>query len=480
MNLNEYRWSLNPRGMHSALNYLNIELLSRHRFGWAKIVALSDGEIALAENAMRENITPIIRIYRERPGNAPVDSLALQQYQQYRDAGVRWFEHYNEPNLDIEWPSGANKNPNDRAVVGPLMDNWLAWAEFIISIGGYPAFPSLADVNDGTHLDTISWIRGMLNYLFDVHYERFRTVLNNGAYIAVHPYIANHFYQEMPNGGPTSARPPHLQNADEGGWHFEYPYDPINQADDPGRTVYGGTPLAPFGDTVSLLGSTTVIHDLLREMFGVGAIPFVGTEGGIPPPVGLEDVRQQDNRYPPYTWYSHAEATAAMFDWIATTAPPWFFGVCLWKFDEYYLTASGELPVGTRLAQKPPMIKPVPALPALGDIDAVVFETPVADPDHHFVFLVPNFETAWFFQQAETYWDTFKPSLLSDLEFLGNIPPEKTVAVTAITGPDMVDWLTENISERWPHIRLDVIIVDQPQALGQQLAQRVLIGRRLG
>lgn len=480
MNLNDYLWSFNPRGMHSELNYLNIEALSRQRYGWAKIVALGDGEIALAENALNENITPIVRIYRERPGNAPVDNIALQQYNQYRQAGVRWFEYYNEPNLDIEWPNGANKNPNDRAVVGPLMDNWLLWAEYIVGLGGYPGFPALADVNDGTHLDTITWARNMLTYLFDVHYDRFRNVLNNGAYVAVHPYIANHFYQEIPGGGPLSARPPEQQNADEGGWHFEYPYDPINQADDPGRTVYGGTALAPFGDTVSLLGSTTVIYDLLSEMFGLGAIPFVGTEGGIPAPTGLGDRIQQDDRYPPYTWYSHAEATAAMFDWIATSAPPWFFGVCLWKYDLYFLTGAGELPVSTRFAQKPPMIKAVPALPALGDVDAVIFEAPVVDPDHHFVFLAPNFDTAWFFQQAETYWDTFKPSLLSDLEFLDNIPPERSVAVTAITTADMVDWLNENIGARWPTVALDVVIVNQAQELGQQLDQRVLIGRRLG
>lgn len=480
MNLNEYIWSLNPRGMHSAGNFLDVSLMSRDQMGWAKIVALADGEVALAENAMNEDLTPIVRIYRERPGNAPVDAVALQQYQAYRTAGVRWFEHYNEPNLDVEWPNGANRNPNDVTVVGPLMDNWLAWAEFIISIGGYPAFPSLADVNDGTVQDTITWIRQMLTYLFDVHYERFRTVLNNGAYIAVHPYIANHFYQEIPGGGPTSARPPSQQNADEGGWHFEYPLDPLQQANDPGRTVYGGTALAPFGDTVSLLGSTTVVMDMLREMFGVGAIPFVGTEGGIPAPVGPEDIQQQDNRYPSYTWQSHAEATAAMFDWIATTAPPWFFGIALWKYDLYYRTAVGEIPATARLRQKFPLQKAVPALPALGDIGDIVDAPVHADPDHHFVFLTPGFDTAWFFQQAEIYWDAFKPSLLSDVDYLDNIPPERTVAVTAITTSDMVDWLAENIGDRWPQITLDVLIVDQAQQLGQQLDQRVLIGRRLG
>lgn len=482
MNLNEYIWAGNPRGMHSAVNYLDIEQLRRSRMGWAKIVALADGEVALAQAAQDAGMTPIVRIYRERPGNSPVDALAYQQFQAFRRGGVRWFEYYNEPNLDAEWPRGADFNPNNPAVVGPLLENWLNWAEFIISLDAYPGFPALADINDGTNLDTITWILRMMAYLFDNHFERFRAVLSNGAYIAVHPYIYNHFYQEMPGGDPLSARPASMQRADEGGWHFEYPYDPINQNDDPGVTVWGGTARAPHGDTVGLLGSAYAIMEQLQTLFGVGAIPFVGTEGGISPPTQSSTV-QPDQRYPSITPTSHAEATVAMFDWISTTAPPWFFGVALWKFDEYYQTATGALPAVERMAQRQPVFKGVPLLPALsgpGRFAEDITPPIPLEPDHHFVLLAPGFSEDWFFDSALSYWDRFKPIMLNTLDYIDRIPADKSVAITAITQSDMVDWLSANIVQRWPDVLLDTVVVRNANDLLQILNQRVVLGRRLG
>lgn len=478
MNLDEYQWSRNPRGMHSAINFLDIAALRRSQMGWTKIVALGDGEIGLAQTAQDAGMTPIVRLYRERPGNSPVDALAFRQFQTFRRGGVRWFEYYNEPNLDIEWPRGVDFDPNRPEIVGPLMDNWLDWAEFIIGLDAYPGFPALSDVNDGTRLDTITWIRRMTEYLYDNHFERFRAVLDNGAFIAVHPYIYNHFHQQVPGGTPTQARLPAAQRASEGGWHFEYPYDPINQADDPGVTVWGGTERAPYGDTVGLLGSATAMMQQLQTLFGVGAIPFVGTEGGISPPVS-GNLSQPDRRYPPITLTSHAEATVAMFNWIASTAPPWFFGVALWKFDEYYQTPDGVLPAIERLEQNPQVLKPVPPLPVLSGPGQFASNLPV-EPDYHFLFLAPGLDEEWFFSVAHNYWEAFKPALLPTVDYLERIASAKSVAITAITRPDMVDWLAANIVQRWPAVRLDTVVVQNADELAQVLNQRVILGRRLG
>lgn len=466
--------------MHSALNFLDVDQMARSQMGLAKIVALADGEIALADRLMTIGITPIVRVYAERPGNSPPSALAYQHFRAYRDAGVHWFEYYNEPNIDAEWPVGVDYNPNHPTILNPLLDNWLNWAEFIINMGGYPAFPALTDVNNGSINNTTTWIQLMMTYLFDNHYERFRDILNNGAYVAVHPYIYNHFYQEIPGGGPASARPPSAQSAYEGGWHFEYPYDPISQRDDPSVTVWGGTSRAPYGDTVSLLGSATAIMERLQEMFDVEAVPFIGTEGGISAPQNPTAVYQPDTRFPAYTWSSHAEATVAMFDWISTNAPPWFFGLTLWKYDEYYQGANGAVPAIERLAQKAPIFKAVPDLPALRDeVSPPVVAGPYI-PDYHFVFLAPGFEESWFFEAAQGYWDQFRPSLLTDLEFLDRLDSQFAIAVTAITLADMVDWLAANIVQRWPYIRLDTVVVENSAGLAEQLNYRVVLGRRLG
>ncbi len=490
MNLDVYEWSRNPRGMHAAINYFDLDLLARQRMGWVKIVSLSGGSAQRAAEAMERDITPIVRVYQERPGNAPVAQGYLNQFNIYRSAGVKWFEFYNEPNLSEEWPRGANPDPNRSEIIGPLMDNWLNWAEFIINIGGYPGFPALSNI-DGPYIDnTTTWIERMLTYLFDSHFERFRVVLDNGCYIATHPYIYNHFYQEIAGRGPRSARSSSQLNVAESGWHFEYPYDPISQHDDPGRTVWGGTPLAPNGDTVGLLGAGQAIMERLQEMFGVGAVPVVGTEGGIPPPGGPLPTNV-DNRFPPYDETGHAHATVAMFEWIATQAPPWLFGVTLWKHDDYFQRPEGPLPVGDLLEQRSPVAKGVPSVAALedggasSDTGGVVLEVPGpgpvhGSPDFHFVFLAPELNADWFFDIAEPYWDVFKPTLVPDLEFIEFLPNDRSLAVTAITTPDMIEWLETSVSLRWPNVWLDMLVIDSTDQLAQLLNSRVAAGRRFG
>src|SRR5690606_7883988 len=222
-------------------------------------------------------------------------------------AGVKWFEFYNEPNLGVEWPEGFDPDWRDQEnVIRPLMDNWLLWAEYMISHGCYPGFIPLAEASD-LQRSSVLWMDAFLRYLFDNHYERFRTVLANGMYVATHPYILNHYYQEIPGQGPTSARPPDTQNARDPRWDWECPSDAICQPTDPGRTVYGGTRLTPYGDPSGLIAMGRMFNDRAAMMFGTQAVPVGGTEGGI---YAFRDQSyQQDTRYPPYNERSQAEGT---------------------------------------------------------------------------------------------------------------------------------------------------------------------------
>jgi len=283
MQLSEYQWSGNPRGMHTEAAYrpLNHGRYTELQLGWLKLICGGEEYLADVAWALRNNITPMIRIYIERPGAMAMTQSLQSQWAAYRGAGALWFEFYNEPNLpDIEWPAGSVNVSHDNldGVIRPMMDNWLAFAEYIISLGAYPGFPSLSEV--GGPGGSMAWLRSMLGYLRDTHRERFMQVAQRGLWWSVHPYTLNHFYQEAPGGG---ARPPAAQNAREGGWHFESPYDPISQAADPGRTIYGGTPQTPYGDPVGLLAMGMMFNERAAQMFGAQAVPVLGTEGGIWP-----------------------------------------------------------------------------------------------------------------------------------------------------------------------------------------------------
>lgn len=497
MRLDQYQWSRNPRGMHNEGVYrLNLDRYREIRAGWVKLVAANDEYVNRIPDLLAAGITPIIRIFRPQSCGQPADADAYRSIQRYINAGALWFELWNEPNLGNEWPRHLEPglDPHNIPIyIAPLMDHWMEWAMRVVDMGGYPAFIALGPGAEMPHAATV-WLRTMMSYLREAHYVRFRHVLANGLWFASHPYIYNHFYQEIPGGGPLSARPPSDQNASEGGWHFNYPYDPICQANDPGRTVWGGTPTTPFGDPVGLGALGQGFMELLGQYFGAGVVPVVGTEGGIWPwPGPDEPPRVDDVRYPGVTWRSHAEATTAMFNWIASgDAPPWLFGVTLWKEDVYWNNPHGRVPTIGRLAETASPFKQVPPLdtggstwpgPAAPPTAVPVPEGPGpvhGEPDYHFIVLASDVNPDWFFQAAEAYWVRYRPVLLGSPDLIPLLPYHQTLAVTAITRADQVELMNAQIRDRWPNAWYDLVVVESAFELAEVFNQRVSVGRRFG
>lgn len=502
MKLSDYEWSGNPRGMHNNGD-VDIGLVLQQGFGMIKIVALGAEYVSLAAELRDRNITPIIRIYRGAFSGRPVDAELETQFRQYLQAGIKWFELYNEPNLAVEWPPNANFDPmNIPEVIAPICDNWLNWAEMVADYGAYPGFLALSDAN-GFWESTLTWINQTCLYMFDHHYKRFLDILANGFWLPTHPYVLNHFYQEVAGGPPTAPRPPETQLFWEGGWHFEYPYDPISQMHDPGRSVWGGTPLSPIGDVNGLLGSGLAWMQRLQEIFGIGAVPVIGTEGGLWPMPEPNVVQQVDNRYPGFTIYSHAHATMAMFDWIIDKAPPWMFGLTLWRWNDYYQRPEPQppfLPVTDFFRDVPPRTKSVPPIEVLSDYDLtldgevapyepppieVIIEPPGPGPihgqaDYHFIVLAPGIDQDWFFVKARAYWERFKPTLMTIMDFINFLPKQRSLAVTVITTPEAVDLMNDQIARRWANVYMDMVVATDGREVEEQLNSRVAAGRRFG
>jgi hypothetical protein len=490
--LSDYQWSRNPRGLHvqriliTPLDYIR---WTEPHFGWVKLVAAGHEYVDDAQDFLAMGITPVLRPYRARWGAAPFDRAMRDQILPYARAGVKWYEFYNEPNLGIEWPEGIDPTWEDQqGIIAPLMDNWLVWAEYIISLGCYPGFIPLAE-SDNPPYAAIRWMDAFLNYLAENHYDRFRNVLAGGMYCATHPYIFNHFYQEMPGGGPRSARPPTLQNAEEPGWHFEYPYDPISQANDSGRTVYGGTDRTPNGDPVGLLAMGRMFNERCADLFSSQAIPVLGTEGGIWP-FREEGQYQQDTRFPPYNEINQAEATVAMFEWIARIAPPWFFGVCLWKEDDYFFNGTHARAID-RLIAIPALYRNTPPLDVMSDgfvPTAFSLEgAPLIGPgpirgqaDFHMIILAPGLQADWFFKTAQSYWNAFRPIVTVHSELIDLLPHDVSLAATIIAPPELVDTMTETIQQVYRNVWFDLIVADDLDNVRDLLNGRVLVNRRFG
>jgi hypothetical protein len=350
-------------------------------------------------------------------------------------------------------------------------------------MGGYPAFPALSETIEG-ELSAPHWLDAMLTYLAEKHYNRFLAIANSGLWVATHPYIYNHFYQEGKDA--LSPRPPGALRAAEGGWRFEYPYDPLSQASKPGLTTVSGPPDTPLGDPVGLIAMGDAFMQRFDLLFGGGAIPVVGTEGGIfPVPRGPGEFHQLDTRYPGYGYQDHAEATVAMFNWIAQSGPPWMFGVALWKENDYYDASPFVAPAVGLMSQYPALQKQVPPLEAIDGVNGRsaprLGPGPIhGTPDLHFVLIMPGFNSDWFFSSGSTYWERFRPSILPDIGFISNIPYEKTCAVTLLATPETVERVKGQFKQRFPNVWLDVLAAQTQEELAQVLAFRASTGRKFG
>lgn len=485
MLLSDYQWSLNPRGMHNATVFRGPvkENCLAMQLGWYKLVADRDEFLGDCQWLLGNNMTPIVRIFRPSPGVMQVDSTFTNLWRAYASAGVKWFEFYNEPNLAFEWPpAGIPINSrNIDGVIRPITETWLTFAETIINMGCYPAFPALAEAADQNE-GSILFMDAMLSYLRDHHRDRFRNIINNGLWMAVHPYTLNHYYQEVP-GQPFIARDIRQQNGTEPGWHFEYPYDPICQATDPGRTVFGGTAKTPYGDPNGITAMGIAFHYRLAQWFDSGVVPVVGTEGGVFP-LPLEGALQLDKRYPAYDKDSMGEATVAMFNWIATDGPPWFFGTCMWKEDLYY---DNSLPAYFRLTQVSTIRRTVPALssgePGLYNGYVGRGPGPVrGEPSFHAVILAPGLEPRWFFETAQAYWNTYRPIVTTIWDFINYIPRDRSLAATVIAPPDLAQSMTDIIQKQYPAVLFDLILTtgDSLDGVAEALNARVWSKQRFG
>lgn len=315
--------------------------------GWVKVLDDGNGSSAtLCQYLLDMGIVPIVRLYRSQPNPGQLSSTALDTVRRLASMGVRYFEPNNEPNLRTEWDDGNWRAATWQERVYRVMRDWLADATAIIDAGALPAFPALAQCAHTMTDDAIGSIpfySEALAYLDRDYNTTARWVFQHGAWLAVHDATLNHCYQD-----------------EQGSWHFEYPYDPICQADQPGKSV--------MDDDNSLIGHR-VLACLLSVHLGDDInVPIISTEGGVFMP--QNGWQQWDTRYPGYDYAGQALRTVAMLDWIPAHAPelwamcPWLIANetmshndGAWTNDAWY-QQDGPMPVVAAMKMSVPQVLP--------------------------------------------------------------------------------------------------------------------------
>ncbi len=310
MNLEDYPRPANQsrRGIHWSASVFHpfgssldwwINELKAMNIGWVKLLEDGGGSAKhVCQNLLAKDIMPIVRMFRVRPNPGQLSDREKNTISEHVALGVRYFEVNNEPNLTTEWQTGEWQEGGRPDVV---MQNWLKDAQAVIQRGGLPGFPALAQASHQPGSGSIPWYLNAFKWLKQNAAAEAVEVFSNGAWIAVHDSPLNHCYKD-----------------EQGEWHFEYPYDPICQADQPGKTI--------MDDDNSLLGHRVPVQ-LLQDHFGL-VVPVISTEGGVFVP--KDGWQQWDTRYPGYNYDGHAERTVAMFRWLQANAEDYFFAMCPW------------------------------------------------------------------------------------------------------------------------------------------------------
>lgn len=101
-------------------------------------------------------------------------------------------------------------------------------------------------------------------------------------------------------------------------------------------------------------------------------------------------------------------------------------------------------------------------------------------PDYHFLLIAPTLGAEWFFDAARQYWERFRPTVVSDLEFVRLIPPPLTVAVTVLARRDTATQWGVTLAQAAPDALFDPIVQDQFDNAKSALNERASLNQPFG
>ncbi|MEO8611501.1 MAG: hypothetical protein ABI690_26620 [Chloroflexota bacterium] len=81
-------------------------------------------------------------------------------------------------------------------------------------------------------------------------------------------------------------------------------------------------------------------------------------------------------------------------------------------------------------------------------------------PNYHFLLIAPNLGAEWFFDAARVYWEQFRPTVVSDLEFIKLMPTSLNMIVTVLARRDTASQWGVLLAQAAPTALFDPIVQD--------------------
>jgi hypothetical protein len=93
-------------------------------------------------------------------------------------------------------------------------------------------------------------------------------------------------------------------------------------------------------------------------------------------------------------------------------------------------------------------------------------------PHYHFLLIAPNLSADWLFDAALSYWDRFRPTVVSDLRLVGLIPAELQIIVTVIAARDTMAHIGVEMAQYASHAVFDPLPADSFDVVKAELERR--------
>jgi hypothetical protein len=106
--------------------------------------------------------------------------------------------------------------------------------------------------------------------------------------------------------------------------------------------------------------------------------------------------------------------------------------------------------------------------------------TPNTLPNYHFLFISTELGADWLFDAARAYFNRFRPTVITDFNFLRIIPEQYTVAVTALIRRDSVATWGVQLAQLRPAALYDPVIHDTLDEARRALDQRAQLSQPFG
>jgi len=317
----------NRRGVHwsasvyhptgAALDFWISELQAMH-IKWVKLMDDGGGSsLEFCHRLIAADIMPIVRLYRLEPNPGHIGGREEATARALLDAGVRYFETNNEPDLPAEWKNG--RMPANWLDV--VIDNFIIDADKIIALGGLPALPAMGV---GSQMNPVQRVVG----------KGRGDLFEQGAWVAIHNYTLNHPLDYPYDSVNQEGVPVSQEEYDRlGPWAWEgRPREQINQ-----WRAADKNPGATLAEDATCFLAFQLMDEMIRQTLGYN-VPILSTEGG--PVVGWKD----DQRYPRLDPHTHADWVVAINDFMqggreihGIRCPASYFTLCHWLLGNYRL-----------------------------------------------------------------------------------------------------------------------------------------------